>query len=171
MLEADQPAGGQDVDDDVRQPRLKFSRYNVRVPLRSGRCLLFNSRTQQFSALSESEVGLLDRAEEVGDVLPTGLSNAMRATGFLVPEHVDELERAVSRFESKRHASQHLNLTIAATLKCNLACGYCFQGHNKPSTRMSDDVHEKLMALVEARAEGLKSIFVTWYGGEPLMNQ
>ncbi|HEX8379208.1 MAG TPA: radical SAM protein, partial [Allosphingosinicella sp.] len=64
----------------------------------------------------------------------------------------------------------HLNVTIAATLKCNLACGYCFQGQNKPSKRMDDEVQEKLVAFVASRLAGMKSLTVCWYGGEPLMN-
>jgi uncharacterized protein len=145
------------------------SHYNVKVPLRGGRALLFNSRTQHLAVLSAEEIDCLE-AEDPSTNIPYPFLRALVSAGFHVPVDGDELGRVTTHFETSRRSGDHLNLTIAATLNCNLACGYCFQGQNKPAKRMDDAVQGKLIAFVEGRLDEVKSLNLTWYGGEPLMN-
>ena len=62
-------------------------------------------------------------------------------------------------------------LTIAPTLSCNFGCHYCFQGLDKPLTKMTPKVREATKAFVLDRLKGKRSFHMTWYGGEPLMDQ
>src|SRR5262249_9505862 len=63
-----------------------------------------------------------------------------------------------------------LTLTIAPTMACNFACGYCFQGLNKPAKKMDPDVQNAIVSFVKAKKD-LKSLGIVWYGGEPLMGK
>lgn len=62
---------------------------------------------------------------------------------------------------------QKLILTIAPTSDCNFNCPYCFEENKKP-IRMSDAVIENIILFIK-RYKHLELLYITWYGGEPLM--
>lgn len=137
------------------------SRYNIEIPLRDRRSLIFNSVTHRLILSSEEGLARQDHDER---------TNLLKA-GFLVNEGVDEVRELQNQFEAQRNNPRRMMVTIAPTLYCNLACGYCFQGMNKPSTRMAPEVQEQLVKRITERMPSLDALTVTWYGGEPLMNK
>ena len=155
--------------------RYKVSRYDIPVALADGSALLFNSRTRSLVVLSSDEAasyraltaGGAFAAQDVPDRL---FLQVLAGGGHFVGATVDELAEVRRDYEATRAASQSLTLTIAPTMACNLACGYCFQGLNKPSTKMNTEVENAIVAFVKARTD-LKSLHVVWYGGEPLMGK
>ena len=62
-----------------------------------------------------------------------------------------------------------VGLTICPTMGCNFDCPYCFENH-KPG-RMSPAVQDDVTALAERMLDvsGAKTLYVTWFGGEPLL--
>ena len=62
-----------------------------------------------------------------------------------------------------------IGLTICPTMGCNFDCLYCFEDHGRG--RMSTEVQDDVVTLAERMldASGSKDIFVTWFGGEPLL--
>ncbi len=150
----------------------KQSVFNVVVPLRRARALLFNSVTEQIALVEQSELDDLNSVGEVGSVSdPTYRHKLLKAGGFILPTEVDERRQISDRFDRKKNARDSLRITIASTLQCNLACGYCFQGLNKPSGKLTDDAQKAFISYIERRAPELNHLGVVWYGGEPLMNQ
>lgn len=140
---------------------LKPSRYNIEVPLSGGRKLVFNSVSHQMILVSsDADFGSAD----------TEHHNVLEKLGFLVEQERDELVDQENAFNRQRNNQQRMMVTVAPTLHCNLACGYCFQGMNKPANRMSEEVQQKLVERIAARIPNLETLTVTWYGGEPLMN-
>lgn len=162
-------------DAGIGADRYKVSRYDIPVALADGSALLFNSRSRSLVVLSSDEAasyrvltaGGPFAANDVPDRL---FLQVLAGGGHFVGATVDELAEVRRDYETVRAASHSLTLTIAPTMACNLACGYCFQGLNKPSTKMSTEVENAIVTFVKARSD-LKSLHVVWYGGEPLMGK
>jgi uncharacterized protein len=152
----------------------KVSRYDIPVNLADGSALLFNSRTRSLVLLSASEARLYRSltsgpfpAARVGDKL---LLDALASGGHILGANVDEFAVVRQNYDATRNAKGSLTLTIAPTMACNFACGYCFQGLNKPTKKMTPDVQDAIIGFVKARKD-LKALNIVWYGGEPLMGK
>jgi uncharacterized protein len=155
--------------------RYKVSRYDIPVRLADGAALLFNSRTRSLILLSDGEARtyreLAERpAFSAGQVSDRLLLEALVGGGHVVGATVDELAVVRNSYEATRSSKGSLTLTIAPTMACNFACGYCFQGLNKPTTKMKPDVQDAIVNFVKAKKD-LKSLSIVWYGGEPLMGK
>lgn len=62
-----------------------------------------------------------------------------------------------------------VGLTICPTMGCNFDCPYCFENHK--AGKMSAEVQDDVVSLAERMldASRVKSLNVTWFGGEPLL--
>ena len=154
------------------------SRYNIRVPLLSGRQLLYNSLSRSMGLLERGDVEAMDAAIAGAWDLGAARSHAGLAGlldgGFLLPASVDELKIAEGLYQQSRGYKQAVTLTICPTLACNFGCDYCFQGQDKPSAGMGEDVQDAVCALYErVLDEQPETNFVQfmWYGGEPLIKK
>ncbi|MEO8095094.1 MAG: radical SAM protein [Pseudolysinimonas sp.] len=82
----------------------------------------------------------------------------------------DELEQIISVYQGGRARGDEIGLTIAPTLACNKACGYCYQNEYRVDRTMSAETQDATVRYVAARvAEGWRKVSCTWYGGEPLL--
>ena len=151
----------------------RSSSYNIPIPLKGGGgALLFNTLSRAFAALDPDECASMAGFD--GGAAPEGpaqteLLERLIINGFVVPADVDELARAERSYMAIRNDRAGLMLTIAPTLGCNFACDYCFQGQDKPTNLMSQEVMDATVDYVRRNLEGTQSFHVTWYGGEPLM--
>jgi len=155
--------------------RRVVSRYGFPVPLADGSALLFNTRTRSLVLLDPTEAttyaALAEEGGFTGDrVADRVFTRTLVDGGHIVGANDDERAWVRQTYESARAPSNALSLTIAPTMACNFACGYCYQGVSKATTRMSAEVQDALVDFVKKR-EGLKSLNVVWYGGEPLMGR
>lgn len=155
--------------------RYRLSRYDIPVRLADGAALLFNARTRSLILLSEGEArAYRDLAGQgdfgTADVADRLLLQALIGGGHVVGAGVDELALVRQSYEATRAAKGSLTLTIAPTMACNFACGYCFQGLNKPTKKMTPDVQDAIIDFVKAKKD-LKALSIVWYGGEPLMGR
>src|SRR5437870_2316946 len=64
-------------------------------------------------------------------------------------------------------SNQSLHLILLPTEKCNFRCVYCYEDFI--SGTMLDDVRLGVNALIEARIPELRSLSISWFGGEPLL--
>ena len=155
--------------------RYKLSRYDIPVKLADGSSLLFNARTRSLILLSADEAeayrALADHGAFAGNqVSDRLLLQALIGGGHVVGASIDELALVRSSYEASRQSKGSLTLTIAPTMACNFACGYCFQGLNKPTKKMTPDVQDAIIDFVKSKKD-LKSLSIVWYGGEPLMGK
>lgn len=95
--------------------------------------------------------------------------NSLAMGGFIVNDDVDELKALDEMYQRSRYDTQNVVLTIAPTMACNFVCDYCFQGQDKPHTTMTAQVQDAIINMIDKAAPQVKSIGVTWYGGEPLV--
>jgi uncharacterized protein len=145
------------------------SRYNVKIPLRHGRALVYNSMSGASALLEPRELAKLRRVELGAPVRRDDVLNTLIYGGFAVEDSVDELRRLEQEYRQARFDSSAMVLTIAPTLACNFGCDYCFQGADKPCGKMASDVQAATIALVERCLPTIRRLHVAWYGGEPLL--
>lgn len=139
----------------------RWSRWNVVVPAAGGRTV-FNTWTGAVVLMSEEEY-MLCTSE------PDRASQALKTAGIVVPFDVDETGLWSEGYIRGKEDESSLDLTIAVTMKCQFRCIYCFEGNRKEGALTAQGM-ESIKRYVTARQAGLKTLRVTWFGGEPLMN-
>jgi uncharacterized protein len=96
------------------------------------------------------------------------LSEMLKNRVLLTQEDEDDFMITMKfRKTASRFDSSTMGLTLLVTEKCNFKCPYCFEKINDPAD-MSDEVIDGLIRFIETFMP-LKSIFITWFGGEPLL--
>jgi len=141
--------------------------------------MIFNSLTTALAEVRKSHIDLLNVPQFDYSLLPEKerqLVDELRKGGFVVDDTVDELRTVKFNYNSDKYDSSIARLVIAPTLACNFACSYCFEkseksqsGKSEQNAFMPDDVKQDLLSYIEKIVKTGKDIFVTWYGGEPLL--
>lgn len=142
------------------------SRFNVRAEAPGGWLLLYNSMTGALGAIpvEQRHVALDALKHGVTETLD-GVLAEMAEEGFLVPAARDEF-RAAEELHKKLYADDYLHLILMPSEECNFRCVYCYETF--PRDRMEPGVIEGVKRLVADRAPRLKTLVVSWFGGEPL---
>ncbi|WSQ14993.1 radical SAM protein [Streptomyces sp. NBC_01231] len=63
--------------------------------------------------------------------------------------------------------SDRLQLILLPTEQCNFRCTYCYEDF--AIGRMTSDVVSGVKNLIDRRADGLRRLQVSWFGGEPML--
>ena len=143
---------------------LKPSRFNV---LLEDDQLAFNSSTCALVRFNNSFRKILQNPNSTLSQQDNLLRDQMISCGFLVPFDRDELSTLRSRYLQSQSNRDILALTIMPTDSCNFNCFYCFQ--DKKSIHMSSDTANALLNFIDSNLSGVKTLKVTWFGGEPLL--
>jgi uncharacterized protein len=157
--------------------------FNVRVPLPDRHeVFLMNTFTDAQLVVSPDVIELLDRIAGEGEAAAD--TDDARTTlaqltehGFVVADRAEERQAVEAYFRDVRESTEQLRLTVLTTLQCNFACDYCIQGdhgdYNKNAARMSMDTAARVATWAERRLDALRpeSFVLTFFGGEPLLNQ
>jgi uncharacterized protein len=143
------------------------SRFNMRTTQADGSLLLFNSFSGAFyrfeSALALAIGAFLDgRDVEIGP----DASALLAVNGFLVKSTADEIAQAAELHEEPYLNNDRLHLTVMPTENCNFRCVYCYEDFKR--NRMPAEVLDSLIRFVEREADRLRTLSVSWFGGEPL---
>src|SRR6202049_434860 len=80
-----------------------------------------------------------------------------------MPEH----ERSLEEELAASFLNESLNLILLPTEQCNFRCTYCYEDFS--IGRMSSEVSEGVKRLIDRRLDGLRSLSVSWFGGETLV--
>lgn len=147
---------------------MKQSEYNYFYSTADG-FLAFNARTDALACLSEYEVNKLRKIIHKEEQEDIKLIDELKLGGFLVEDHVNELDIIRHDMYTARFASNQLTLTIAPTMDCNFRCPYCYEKDVLQLKSMSDEVADKIVDYVRNRSKGLTHFHASWYGGEPLL--
>ncbi len=147
---------------------MKWSKYNYFFKSPKYGYLLYNALTNVFLRMSEKEAAILQRAKINPSTLDEFSERNMLVRNKIFVEN-DEDEIAKLKVENLlgRFASPSLSLTITPTLACNFKCSYCYENDSHVET-MSEEVQDKVLSFVQG-FPSVKELFVTWYGGEPLL--
>jgi len=151
--------------------QIKPSRYTVLIPLTGGRHLAYNTVSQAFALWERADKTIWDALARAGTEPFEARHRSFVQGGFVVNAAVEERAAVRAAYERARNNDRHMMVTVAPTLSCNFGCHYCFQGVDKPLTKMTPRVREATKAWIMDRLRGRQSFHLTWYGGEPLMDQ
>lgn len=146
----------------------KPSRYNVFARTDDGRLVLWNTyhgtmtvfRPEQKELVTTllSKQGFEGRREGVVDYL--------YRRGYLIEEKTDEYRRLQLAFGRQQYRTDILELIPLASEDCNFRCRYCYE--NFPRGTMLPWVRRGIKNLVLKRLPALRTLSVSWFGGEPL---
>jgi uncharacterized protein len=73
----------------------------------------------------------------------------------------------LSRSVGQALASDRLHLILLPTEQCNFRCSYCYEDFRLG--RMDESVARGIERLLTDRAPALRSLAISWFGGEPLL--
>jgi uncharacterized protein len=160
----------------------KGSRFNIAVPVEDGDVLLYNTATGGLVRVDEDTYAAVqplfraggrdvprDWAPAVPGELDPDVARVLAAGGFIVARELDEVAALRDAFERERN-NPNLKFTIGLTMACNFACPYCFEEHR--NEHMTPPVADAVFRFVQQhmRDAGARSVYVNWFGGEPLLN-
>ena len=118
-----------------------------------------------YSELDLEDIKKLYHLKEINDI-EKELSGFIKQ-GIIV--NFDELTLLQSKLLISFVGRGTLNITLVTTMKCNFNCPYCFETHD--GVKMSLEIQDKVFELIKhaLMASGSKNLYITWYGGEPLL--
>ena len=97
--------------------------------------------------------------------------NTLTKLGFLVRGPEQERAEMLGFMGEVDALNRCLNIKLAMNLDCNLACRYCFEGKRNGKHYMTRETAESFVDFVKKRLEGKEEIYITFYGGEPLLSR
>lgn len=138
---------------------MKKSRYNITVD-NGLEYVIANTMTGAIVKLSSNEWQ---------DYLAGNFTDDFwRENGLVVDDELDELDLLKRVYEAAHNNKHSARITICPTLDCNFSCPYCYERREKG--RMSEIIQEGVLKKVRQLYEmGIEKIYITWYGGEPLL--
>ena len=91
-------------------------------------------------------------------------------SGVLVDEQAqrDQIDFILNSRADITKENKTITYTILTTTACNARCKYCFE-KNTASVTMSEENLKKIVSFIENEAQSYEHIFITWFGGEPLL--
>jgi uncharacterized protein len=98
--------------------------------------------------------------------------NAFRKAMFLVDDNINELGFLKSRYSTAKFDSTFTQVTVAPTMKCNLACRYCYNPKETQTTMSKETIDRTALFIgdhLKMSRDTVTPLGVTWIGGEPLM--
>lgn len=145
------------------------SKYNYILEI-SGEYCVYNTLYGGIIVLDVDEYEILSNGTAVKNSY-TDTEKFFIDNGFWIEDYVNETEQylKVCKFmRERRH--DYVNAVIAVTTKCNARCFYCFE-KGMIQKDMTIESANKVIAYLKSRYDINKLLRITWYGGEPLMNQ
>lgn len=152
---------------------MKWSRYSHFFKSKRNGWLLYNSASGFFLKIEDEAVEMIDKiSKSPGDFDfsgDPGLYITLRRGGFIVEDTQDDDFFNIIKMKriSGNYVTRTLLLTIAVTRNCNFNCSYCFEG-NRTGLPMTEEVEDKLLDFIDMHNRQ-DQLFITWYGGEPLL--
>ncbi|MDY5192962.1 MAG: radical SAM protein [Candidatus Aphodosoma sp.] len=95
------------------------------------------------------------------------IKNALELNRIITNNDTDEFLIFKSVILQQRAENSSMHLTLAPTMECCFSCHYCFENHKKKGV-MSEQVMDAIIKYI-SKCDKLKSLKITWFGGEPLM--
>lgn len=148
---------------------LKQSKYNRLLQVSDQIWWLHNISSESECLIDTTEKEMLDNINKTHN--DRELISKWEEMGFLVDENVDEdvcleLERKINMYSS---IGNQFGIVIAPTMDCNAKCFYCYESDTRQRCYMNSKTEKDLLDYMKSMISGKKKVFVSWFGGEPLL--
>lgn len=100
-------------------------------------------------------------------VFPEDVLKELTCNKIITENDDDDYLLYKSTIDRMRKQRDSMHLTLAPTMDCCFKCHYCFEKY-KEKNYMTESVMSSIIKYISGLSE-LKSIRLTWFGGEPLM--
>lgn len=142
----------------------KCSNYNVIVDQDINSYLLFNTLTQGLTEIDEeTKKDLIELNSN------SKYKNQFIKFGYWINEDRSEIDELKFKHRSSKFSNKELRLTIKTTNNCNFLCKYCYQPHES-KTLTDDNIQSIFKFISNEMKHGKDSLFMHYFGGEPLLN-
>ena len=148
-----------------KETLMKRSRYVVPFDI-DGQKLFYNTLTGECLIMDEGE----DLQETILYQPGMDISEELIKHRFYIKNETDEFKSycgLLSLLRVMQRSDDIYFFTILPTTLCNARCFYCFEKDFHGVT-MSDETIQKTVDLIE-RKHGDKKVWISWFGGEPLV--
>lgn len=138
-----------------------------------GHHLVYNTLSR---AMVEVDTPCFSMLSSLGNKEPSAsmrpVLQQLQTQGIVAPWELDEAQFYHKKFCQQRSSGKHLHAVILTTLECPMKCTYCYQKHVRTDEYMLPETMERTASWLEGWISkwGLEKCFITFYGGEPLMN-
>jgi len=143
----------------------------------SEQCYVYDVNTNKILRISEEVHDYLSSltSATITDEHTITFVEEMKANGFLRSDRVEISEHPATSLLTFYLKNRLCQLILQVTQNCNLRCSYCtYSGLYKTRTHSSDsmsvEVAEKAIDFFIKRAKDSKTVTISFYGGEPLLN-
>lgn len=155
----------------VEYMAMHVSKYTFFIENR-GRFYLYSTLSNSLLEVDEELYGylrdsFLNRTEIPMDDIGGDSVGILRKRDFITDNDADNFLKYKSVIVRQRNQNSFMHLTVAPTMDCCFHCSYCFEKAKREGV-MTEGVMDSIVRYVQHRTS-LKSIFLTWFGGEPLM--
>jgi len=139
-----------------------------------GNILVFNALNGAILCLDgEGEATAFRRMVEEGDdsALSEPLRSGLIHHGFLLDDGINETDVAKRNYLEMYRRTSILRLLIYVTEDCNCRCVYCPQLHKPRYMELETIRHlADFVSIMLDGMGGYDNVYVSWFGGEPLLN-
>lgn len=144
------------------------SRYNVRAKTTDGKLVLWNTYHATLTVFQPEQREAIEAllSPKGFDAREEGAVEYLARRGYLLPAGTNEFLRFQLAFGQQHYRSDHLRLILLSSEDCNFRCTYCYEKFAHGT--MLPWVRSGIKNLVRERLPGLRSLSVSWFGGEPL---
>lgn len=154
-----------------RNRQMKKSYYNFLFEGENDKKILYNSRTGGMAELdAEHTEQFVNWSEEELEDKALEFAKALYENGFAVADGVSELDMIRYDMLQARFGNQSLSLTLAITKDCNFGCKYCYEKDVLDESYLNEETKNAIIKYVEEHVVMGGSLYITWYGGEPLLD-
>lgn len=148
----------------------KRSRFNAQSNTPQGDLILYNSLTGAIGVVSSEDRDLVESTLKMTLVTSELIGQSeilqqMVENGFLVDQSKDEQAVATQFHKDYYGSDKILQLIVFPTEECNFRCIYCYESFVRGT--MHPHVVTGIKNLVDKKIEGLETLVVSWFGGEP----
>lgn len=143
----------------------KKSQFNY-ISHNGNKYLIYNTLYNSLSRLDEEEYNQYNDLEFNSNEL----KNDCIEQGIIVNKDIDELNLYnIYTFLAAKYMKPKPSITVTPTMECNARCFYCYE-EGVRCGKMKFDYAEKIVEKIKC-LDLSRGINLTWFGGEPLMNQ
>jgi len=140
------------------------SKFNFIYERDDGTIVIYNTYSKALVTLDKSEFAQYE-ALQFDDL---GIEEELLENGILLEDNFDEVGFLKYCHHLTQFSQSSLHLVLALTMDCNFACPYCYE--NRRKGKMSGEVQDAIISFIEEKVRnGIRSLDITWYGGEPLL--
>ena len=130
-------------------------------------CVVFSTRSSEASIISKRIRHILEQGKV--EELSESMFKSMVEKKIVILKEEHELTSILNENKEAIGDDDILYEVIQPSAMCQLGCDYCGQDHKK--ININQNLSDKLVERIRAKASTGKynSLFIGWFGGEPLM--